>query len=165
MNKEQKNEIIQILKDKFSGNNYFYIADTEKLSVSDMNTIRRECFKQQVDVKIAKNTLIKKALESIDSEKYKEVFGALHSVSAIFFSDNPKTPALIIKDFRTKKKGQKPVLKAAFINGDVFQGDQSLDALTKIKTKNEMIGEIIGLLQSPAQRIIGGLLNRAESNS
>ncbi|MCX8473116.1 MAG: 50S ribosomal protein L10 [Sediminibacterium sp.] len=161
MNKIQKNEVIQILKDKFSVNNFFYIADTEQLTVSDMNTIRKECMLQQVEIKIAKNTLIKKALESLDNEKYKEVYSALHNVSSIFFSENPKSPAIIIKDFRSKKKGrQKPLLKAAYINGDVFLGDQSLGALTKIKTKNEMIGEIIGLLQSPAQRIIGGLLNR-----
>jgi large subunit ribosomal protein L10 len=165
MTKQEKNEVIDILKEKFSQYNNFYITDTESLTVAQVSKLRRECFNKNVEMKVAKNTLIKKALESIDSEKYAGVFDSLHKVTALMFSENPKEPALIISGFRTESKGEKPVLKAAFINGDVFVGDNQLKALTKIKTKNELIGEVIGLLQSPIQRVIGALQNRPESAS
>lgn len=162
MNKEQKNEVIELLKGKFSQYNNFYIADTESLSVAQVTKLRRACFDKQVEMKVAKNTLIKKAMESLDSERYAGVFDALHNVTALMFSENPKEPALIISSFRKQSNGEKPVLKAAFINGDVYMGDKSLVALTKIKTKNELIGEVIGLLQSPAKRVIAALLHNAE---
>ena len=163
MNKEQKNEVIELLKGKFSQYNNFYIADTESLSVAQVTKLRRACFDKQVEMKVAKNTLIKKAMESLDSERYAGVFDALHNVTALMFSENPKEPALIISSFRKQSNGEKPVLKAAFINGDVYMGDKSLVALTKIKTKNELIGEVIGLLQSPAKRVIAALLHNAEN--
>jgi large subunit ribosomal protein L10 len=163
MTKQEKNEVIDALKEKFSQYNNFYITDTESLTVAQVTKLRRVCFDKQVEMKVAKNTLIKKALESLDSEKYAGVFDSLHKVTALLFSENPKDPAVIISGFRTESKGEKPVLKAAFINGDVFVGDNQLKALTKIKTKNELIGEIIGLLQSPIQRVIGALQNRPEA--
>jgi large subunit ribosomal protein L10 len=116
-------------------------------------------------MKVAKNTLIKKALEGIDSEKYSGVYDSLNKVTALLFSENPKDPAVILSSFRTESKGEKPALKAAFINGDVFVGDNQLKALTKIKTKNEMIGEVIGLLQAPIQRVIGALQNRPDATA
>jgi large subunit ribosomal protein L10 len=164
MNKDQKNEVIELLKSKFSQYSNFYITDTESLSVASVSKLRRHCFDKQVEMKVAKNTLIKKALESIDSAKYSGVFESLNNVTALLFSDSPKEPALILSSFRKETNGEKPVLKAAFINGDVFVGDNQLTALTKIKTKNEMIGEVIGLLQSPAKRVIAALLNQAEKS-
>ena len=116
-------------------------------------------------MKVAKNTLIKKALEAIDAEKYAGMYDSLHKVTALMFSDNPKEPALIISSFRKESNGEKPVMKAAFINGDVYMGDNQLAALTKIKTKNELIGEVIGLLQSPAKRVIAALLHNAEKKA
>jgi large subunit ribosomal protein L10 len=110
-------------------------------------------------MKVAKNSLIKKALEGLDAKKYAGVLDSLHHVTALMFSENPKEPALILSSFRTENKKDKPVLKAAFINGDVYLGDDNLKALTKIKSKNELIGELIGLLQAPAQRVIAALLN------
>lgn len=163
MTKQEKNEVIAALKEKFSQYNNFYITDTESLSVAQVSKLRRVCFSKQVEIKVAKNTLIKKALESLDAEKYAGVFDSLHKVTALLFSENPKEPAVIISGFRTESKGEKPELKAAFINGDVFVGDSQLKALTKIKTKNELIGEVIGLLQSPIQRVIGALQNRPEA--
>jgi large subunit ribosomal protein L10 len=159
MNKDQKNEVIDVLKDKFSQYNNFYITNTESLSVAQVTNLRRVCFDKQVELKVAKNTLIKKALESLDSAKYAGVYEALNNVTALMFSENAKEPALIISSFRTSTKGDKPVLKAAFINGDVYIGDNQLSSLTKIKSKNELIGEVIGLLMSPAQRVIAALLN------
>ena len=165
MTKEQKNEVIELLKDKFSQYNNFYVTDTESLTVAQVGKLRSECFNKQVEMKVAKNTLIKKALESLDSEKYAGMFDSLHKVTALMFSENPKEPALILSSFRKESKGEKPVLKAAFINGDVYMGDNNLVALTKIKTKNELIGEVIGLLQSPAKRVLAALLHHHEQKA
>ncbi len=162
MTKEQKNEVIVALKEKFSQYDNFYVTDTESLSVAQIGKLRKACFDKQIEMKVAKNTLIKKALESIDAEKYTEVYNSLHKVTALMFSENPKNPALIISSFRNASKGEMPVLKAAFINGDVYSGDNQLKALTQIKTKNELIGEVIGLLQSPVKRVLAGLLNYHE---
>lgn len=163
MNKEQKQEVIEALKSKFSQYSNFYITDTESLTVAQVTNLRRHCFDKQVEMKVAKNTLIKKALESLDNEKYSGVYDSLHKVTALMFSESPKDPAVIISSFRKSLNGEKPVLKAAFLNGDIFVGDNQLINLTKIKTKNELIGEVIGLLMSPIQRVIGALQNRPET--
>mgnify|MGYP000091015096 CR=1 FL=1 len=165
MTKDQKNEVIEILKGKFSQYNNFYITDTESLSVEQISNLRRSCFNKEVEMKVAKNTLIRKALESLDSEKYAGLFESLNNVTALMFSENPKDPAVILSAFRKENAGDRPTLKAAFINGDIFVGDNSLVALTNIKTKNELIGEVLGLLQSPAKRVIAALLNHAENGS
>lgn len=162
MTTAQKTEAIELLKEKFSRYNNFYVTDTESLTVAQINTLRRHCFNKNVEMKVAKNTLVRKALESIDKERYNGVYDALHNVTAILFSDSPKEPALIISDFRKENKGEKPLLKAAFIDGEIFSGDAQLVTLTKIKTKNELIGEVIGLLQSPAKRVIAALLHHTE---
>lgn len=165
MTKDQKNEVIEVLKGKFSQYNNFYVTDTESLTVAQVGKLRRACFSKEVEMKVAKNTLIKKALESLDGEKYSGVYDSLHKVTALMFSENPKDPALIISSFRKDSNGEKPVLKAAFINGDIYMGDDKLKALTQIKTKNELIGEVIGLLQSPAKRVIAALLHNAEKKT
>lgn len=156
MTKEQKNEVIELLKEKFSQYTNFYITNTEALTVSQIGQLRRACFDKEVEMKVAKNTLIKKALESLDAERYAGVFDSLHNVTALMFSNNAKDPAIIISDFR-KEKGEKPVLKAAFLDGSVYVGDDQLQTLKTIKGKDELIGEIIGLLQSPAKNVISGL--------
>ena len=165
MTKDQKNEVIELLKGKFSQYNNFYVADTESLTVEQVGKLRHACFDKKVEMKVAKNTLIKKALESLDSEKYTGVYDSLHKVTALLFSENPKEPALIISSFRKANNAERPELKAAFINGDVYTGDSSLKALTQIKTKNELIGEVIGLLQSPAKRVLAALLHHHEQKA
>lgn len=160
MTKQEKNEVIEVLKGKFAQYNNFYITDTESLTVAQVGKLRSHCFNKQVEMKVAKNTLIRKALESIDADKYSGVFDSLHQVTALMFSENPKEPALIISSFRKEQNNEKPLLKAAFINGDIFVGNDQLKALTQIKTKNELIGEVIGLLQSPIQRVLGALQNK-----
>lgn len=162
MNKEQKNEVIELLKSKFTQYNNFYVADTESLTVDQVGKLRRACFDKKVEMKVAKNTLIRKALESIDQDRFSGVYDALHNVTALLFSENPKEPALIISSFRKETNGERPVLKAAFINGDVYMGDKNLKTLTQIKTKQELIGEVIGLLQSPAKRVLAALLHHHE---
>src|ERR1700716_948026 len=105
MTKDQKNEVIDILKDKFSQYNNFYITNTESLSVDQVGKLRRICFNKKVEMKVAKNTLIKKALEALDQQRYSDVFNSLNGVTALLFSENPKEPALIISDFRRDNKG------------------------------------------------------------
>jgi large subunit ribosomal protein L10 len=162
MTKEQKNEIIGELKEKFSQYSNFYVTNTESLTVAQVSKLRRACFSKNVEMRVAKNTLIKKALESFNNDSYAGMFDSLNNVTALLFSENPKEPALILSSFRTESKGEKPELKAAFINGDIYSGDNNLATLTKIKTKNELIGEVIGLLQSPAKRVLAALLHHHE---
>ncbi|HTN16717.1 MAG TPA: 50S ribosomal protein L10 [Chitinophagaceae bacterium] len=163
MNTAQKTEAIELLKEKFSQYSNFYITNTESLTVAQVSKLRRVCFEKNVEMKVAKNTLIKKALESLNDEKYAGIYEALHGVTALMFSDSPKEPAVIISSFRSEEKKEKPLLKAAFIGEDIFLGDNQLDTLKNIKTKNELIGEVIGLLQSPARRVIAALLHNAET--
>jgi large subunit ribosomal protein L10 len=157
MTKDQKNEAIEVLKEKFNQYNNFYITNTEALSVAQVNKLRKICFDKKVEMKVAKNTLIKKALEGIDSARYSGVFDSLNGVTALLFSEDAKEPAMIISSFRTESKSEKPVLKAAFIDMDVFVGNDQLEALKTLKSKSELVGEIIGLLQSPAKNVISGL--------
>lgn len=157
MTKQEKNEAIEVLKEKFSQYNNFYITNTESLTVAQVTKLRRICFDKQVEMKVAKNTLIKKALEGLNNDRFSNVYESLHGVTALLFSENAKEPAVIISTFRKETNGEKPVLKAAFIDGDVFAGDEQLTTLTSLKSKQDLIGEIIGLLQSPAKNVISGL--------
>lgn len=159
MTKQDKNQVIEVLKGKFSQYNNFYITDTESLTVAQVNNLRGICFQKNVELKVAKNTLIRKALEQLDEERFKGAFDALHGVTALMFSENPKEPAMILTSFRkdNPETKERPVLKAAFIDGDVFVGDAQLAALKDLKSKNDLIGEIIGMLQSPAKNVISGL--------
>lgn len=163
MTPAQKNDVIEVLKGKFTQYDNFYITNTESLSVAQVSKLRRLCFEKNVEIKVAKNTLIKKALESLNNDKYNAVFESLHGVTALMFSDSPKEPAMILTSFRKTNKGERPILKAALIGEDIFTGDNELVNLTKIKTKNELIGEVIGLLQSPAKRVLAALLHHHES--
>lgn len=165
MTPAQKNEAIEVLKSKFTQYENFYITNTESLTVDQVSKLRRLCFEKNIEMKVAKNTLIRKALESFNDAKYNEVYASLHGVTALMFSDSPKEPALLLTSFRKGKKEERPVLKAAMIGSDVFTGDNQLKALTNIKTKHELIGEVIGLLQSPAKRVIAALLHHHEEKA
>jgi large subunit ribosomal protein L10 len=165
MTKTQKNEVIELLKEKFSQYNNFYVTNTESLTVAQVSKLRGVCFTKDVEMQVAKNTLIRKALESLDDAKYSGMYESLNNVTALLFSENPKEPALILSSFRKENNNEKPQLKAAFINGDVYSGDENLVTLTKIKTKNELIGEVIGLLQSPAKRVLAALLHHHEKQN
>lgn len=165
MTPAQKNEAIEVLKGKFSQYDNFYITNTESLTVEQVSKLRRLCFEKNVELKVAKNTLVRKALESFNDEKYTGVYDALHGVTALMFSESPKEPAVILTSFRSDNNVEKPVLKAALIGEDVFTGDNQLAALKNIKTKNELIGEVIGLLQSPAKRVLAALLHHHEKQA
>jgi len=163
MTPEQKNQAIEMLKEKFSQYNNFYVTNTESLSVAQISKLRRICFDKNVEMKVAKNTLIVKALNQLNAEKYSGVIDSFHGVTALMFSDTPKEPAVLISAIRDEFKTDKPILKAALIGDEVFLGNDSLMALKNIKTKNELIGEVIGLLKSPISRVISALQNKAES--
>ncbi|HMN33142.1 MAG TPA: 50S ribosomal protein L10 [Chitinophagaceae bacterium] len=162
MTLEQKNQAIEVLKEKFSQYNNFYVTNTESLTVEQTNKLRSLCFDKDVEMKVAKNTLIVKALTQLGDEKYKGILDSFNGVTALMFSESPKEPALLISSIRSEYNIEKPLLKAALIGEDIFIGNDSLAALKNIKTKNELIGEVIGLLKSPISRVISALQNRPE---
>lgn len=156
MTKEEKNTIIEDLAGLLEQYPTVYITDTASLTVAKTNQFRRLCFNKKVKMVVAKNKLIRKAMERTNKEAYEPIFGSLKGTSAILFSEAGNAPAKLIKEFR-KGGGTKPVLKGAYIEQTVFIGDNQLDILTALKSKNELIGDIIGLLQSPARNVISAL--------
>lgn len=159
MNKEDKALIIEELVEKFNKYNYFYITDASGLTVADVNEFRKMCFNRGIEYKVFKNTLIKKALSRVDHnyDAFVEQ-GVLKGFSGILFSEKTgNIPARIIQDFRKKAKGERPVLKGAAIDSDLFIGDDQLATLGSLKSKEELIGEIVSLLQSPAKNVISSL--------
>ncbi|VXB03839.1 50S ribosomal protein L10 [Flavobacterium sp. 9AF] len=157
MTREEKSIAIEDLTAKLAGVNVIYLADTSGLDADSTSNLRRACFKAGIKLEVVKNTLLEKAMEASDTD-----FGDLSSVlkgnTSIMIADVANAPAKIIKEFR--KKGSKPILKGAYITEDVYIGDENLDKLASIKSRAEVIGEIIGLLQSPAQRVIAALQNQ-----
>lgn len=155
MKKEEKNKIIDTLVKSFNECNNFYITDIATLNSEKTSKLRRLCFTKNIRMSVAKNTLIKQALQRIDADSYSPIFPALKGTSAIMFCETANMPAKMIKEFR--KTSDRPILKGAFIQSSVFLGDNQLDALISLKSKNELIGDIIGLLQSPAKNVLGAL--------
>jgi large subunit ribosomal protein L10 len=160
MNKAEKTQVIDGLVSELNANTKIYLADCSSLTVEKVNSFRRACFAKKISVKVVKNTLLKKAIERADDSRLAELIPALKGETALIFAEVSSAPAKVIKEFRIKNK--KPLLKAAFVEEMIYLGDENLDALAALKSKNEMIGEIIGLLQSPIQRVIGGLENRKD---
>jgi len=160
MTREEKSIAIEDLTAKLAETNIIYIADTSGLDAETTSNLRRACFKAGIKLEVVKNTLLEKAMEASTND-YGDLPSILKGNSSIFIAEVANGPAKIIKDFR--KKSDKPLLKGAFINNEIYIGDNLLDSLVAIKSREEVIGEIIGLLQSPAKRIISALLNNAES--
>jgi large subunit ribosomal protein L10 len=154
MRKEEKQEIVQALAEQIKSYGNFYITDTADLSVEKINGIRRKCFEQGIIMQVAKNTLIEKALieAGIESE---ELVGVLKGATTLLFSESGNAPAKLIKELR--KAGDKPVLKAAYIQETAFVGDDQLNALVTLKSKDELVADIIAALQSPAKNVISAL--------
>jgi len=154
MDKNQKNQEIAVLKEKFSNTQYFYLCDPQSLNVESTNKFRRMCFNSGIEYRVSKNTLIRKALEQV-GEGYEAVFPLLEGQTGVMFSADGASPAKLLKEFR--KGGDKPALKGAYIDTAVFIGDNQLEILSQLKSKAELLGEIIGLLQSPARNVISAL--------
>lgn len=159
MTREEKSIAIEDLTAKLAESNIIYIADTSGLNAETTSNLRRACFKAGIKLEVVKNTLLEKAMEA-SANDYGDLPSVLKGNSSVFIADIANAPAKIIKDFR--KKSDKPSFKGAYINGEIYIGDNLLDSLASLKSKEEVIGEIIGLLQSPAKRIISALLNNAE---
>lgn len=156
MTREEKAVIIEELRDMLVDSSFIYLADSSEMTVAKVNDFRRACFQKGIKVKVAKNTLIQKALEGADESKnFAALFPQLKGQSTLLISENPKAPAQLIKDFRGEDA--KPMLKAAYIDTDVIVGDDKLSALTKLRSKEEVLGEVIGLLKAPMQRVVGAV--------
>jgi large subunit ribosomal protein L10 len=159
MTREEKEQIIGELSQKFADNAHFYVTDASGFTVEQINNFRRMCFKSGIEYRVYKNTLIQKALERQEGVDYSPIFNVLTGFSGVIFSkETGNAPAKVIKEFRKKMEG-KPVLKAASIGSDFFIGDENLDTLVELKSKNELIGEVISLLQSPAKNVVSALLS------
>ena len=159
MNKEEKTKVIDQLVERLNANTKIYLADCSTLTVEKVNAFRKVCFDKKVSVTVVKNTLLKKAIERANDSRLAELIPALKGETALMFTDVSNAPAKAIKEFR--KKNSKPALKAAYVEETVYIGDNQLDTLAAMKSKNEMIGDIIMLLQSPIQRVMGGLEKKA----
>jgi large subunit ribosomal protein L10 len=163
MTREEKALIIEELSQKFAANAHFYVTDASGFTVEQINNFRRLCFKSGIEYRVYKNTMIQKALERQEGVDYSPIFNVLNGFSGVRFSKEAgNTPAKVIKEFRKKLEG-KPVLKAASIGSDFFIGDENLNMLSELKSKNELIGEVISLLQSPAKNVLSALISSKQT--
>lgn len=160
MTKDQKVTAIQEIKDLIQDAKVVYVANLEGLDAGKSSEFRRQAFKNNIKVKVVKNTLLQKAMEQIEGADYSEMFDTFKGNSALLISETANAPAKLIKDFR--KKDEMPALKSAYVQETFYVGDNQLDTLANIKSKEEMLGEIIGLLQSPIQRLVSALQNKPE---
>lgn len=155
MNKEEKHDLVLALTEQMNEYGNFYITDTSNLTVAKINNIRRQCFESDITIQVAKNSLIQKAMEAANGD-YTQMYDVLKGSSSILFSKSATAPAKLIKKLR-KSGSEKPIIKAAYIDSAIFIGDNQLDTLINLKSKEQLVGEIIGLLQSPAKNVISAL--------
>jgi len=155
MNKEEKHDLVLALTDQMKDFGNFYITDTSNLTVAKINDIRRKCFESDITMKVAKNSLIRKAMEASEGD-YTQIYDVLKGSSSILFSKSATAPAKLIKQLR-RAGSEKPIIKAAYIDSAIFIGDNQLDTLINLKSKEQLIGEVIGLLQSPAKNVVSAL--------
>ncbi len=155
MTKEEKAKYIDDLAAELKDANVFYLTDTAELTVEAVNALRRKCFQSNIRLKVVKNTLLEKAMERVEGRNFGTLKETLSGPTSIMFCEVGNVPAKLIEDFR--KKESKPILKGAYIDEAVFVGDNQLAVLSSIKSKDEMLGEVIGLLQSPMKNVISGL--------
>lgn len=155
MTKEQKNQFVDDLAVTLSSAAVIYLADTSELNSETTSNLRRLCYKQNVQMSVVKNSLLKKAFERIEGRDFTELYDVLAGPTSLMLSDTGNVPAKLIKEFR--KKNERPILKAAFVEEMCYVGDDKLQALTEIKSREELIGDIIMLLQSPIKNVVGAL--------
>jgi large subunit ribosomal protein L10 len=155
MTKEEKTNAIAELKEKLQNASVIYLADTSELTVENTNKLRRLCFNRKVQLSVVKNTLLKKAIEQSSDKNLTDLISVLHGPTSLMISEGGSIPAKLIKDFR--KTSAKPILKGAYIEESVYVGDDQLEALASLKSKNELIGDVIALLQSPSKNVVSAL--------
>ncbi|WP_285269867.1 50S ribosomal protein L10 [Kaistella rhinocerotis] len=161
MTKEDKVLVIQEIKDMLQDAKVVYVANLEGMNASATSDFRRQAFKQNISLKVVKNTLLQKAMEQIEGVDYSEMFESFKGNSALMISETANAPAKLIQNFR--KKAEIPALKAAYLQETIYVGDENLGTLANIKSREEMIGEIIGLLQSPIRNVLSALQNKEEA--
>jgi large subunit ribosomal protein L10 len=154
MRREEKNSIIDGLREQINNASHFYLTDISNLNAADTSNLRRKCFEQQVELVVVKNTLLKKALEQSEG-KFEELYDSLKDSTSIMFCDTGNVPAKLIRDFR--KGHDRPVLKAAFVEESSYLGDEQLEMLSALKSKDELIGDVLALLQSPMKNLLSAL--------
>jgi len=155
MTKAEKTQLIEELVEKFSDAKYFYLTDFSTLNAEQTTDLRRLCNEKDVEMVVIKNKLIKKALQRISEEEYQGVFEYLAGPTAVLFSESGKVPAQILKEYR--KSNAMPTLKAAYVESSVVAGDDQIDYLSTLKSKEDLIGDLIGLLQAPMNNLMGAL--------
>lgn len=155
MTREEKAKYIDDLAAELKEANVFYLADTAELTVDVINNLRRRCFQSNIRMRVVKNTLLEKAMDRVEGKDFGGLRGTLAGATSIMFSEVGNAPAKLIEDFR--RKNAKPILKGAYIDEAVFIGDNQLSTLVSLKSREELIGDIIGLLQSPAKNVVSGL--------
>jgi large subunit ribosomal protein L10 len=156
MTREEKAKYIDDLATELTEANIFYLADTAELTVEVVNNLRRRCFQSNIRMRVVKNTLLQKAMDRVEGKDFGNLGETLSGATSIMFAEVANVPGKLIQEFR--KKNEKPVLKGAYIEEAIFIGDNQLDALANLKSREELIGDIIGLLQSPAKNVVSGLL-------
>lgn len=162
MTRDQKNALIESLKEQFQQNSFFYLADASAMTVADINVLRGVLFEKGISMQVVKNTLVQKALESVGEDgRYEELYQTLKGPTALLFTDTANAPARVIEDFRGKNP--KPILKAAYIDTSIYIGDEKLSELAKLKSKEELLAEVIGLLQSPGQNLVSALTSSSQT--
>jgi len=154
MKKENKALVIDSLVESINNNAHFYLADIAGLNAEDTSNLRRKCFEQDIQIVVAKNTFVKLALEKAEGE-YEGLYEVLKGNTSIMFSETGNAPAKVIKEFR--KSNEKPVLKGAYVEQGIYIGDDQIDVLSSIKSRDEVIGDVIGLLQSPMKNVLSAL--------
>ena len=158
MTREEKAVVINNLVEQLNAYPHFYITNIEALNAEQTASLRRKCFESNIKLVVVKNTLLGKALESVDKADA-DLVKVLEGSTSVMFAETGKAPAVLIKEFR--KKNDKPILKAAYVEGCVYVGDDQLETLSNIKSREELIGDIVGLLQSPAKNVISALQGSA----
>jgi large subunit ribosomal protein L10 len=154
MKREDKNNIINHLTETIGNSKHFYLTDISELNAESTSKLRRACFEKDIQLVVVKNTLLRKALEKFEG-RFEELYGLLNNSTSVMFTEAANIPAKLIKEFR--KTGEKPLLKAAYVEESIYIGDDQLDALSNIKSKEELIGDLILLLQSPARNVLSAL--------
>lgn len=152
MTREEKAQMIEDLQEVLKGTGTVYLTDISGLNALETSNLRRACSRGDVQLRVVKNTLLKKAMERVEEKEYDELFESLKGNTAIMISEKGNAPAKIIEAFR--KKSKRPILKAAWVDSAVFVGDDKIETLSNLKTKEELVGEIIGLLQSPLKTVV-----------
>lgn len=156
MRKENKQQLIESLTQQLKGNNNFYLTDVSTLNAVATSNLRRLCFKNGIKMQVVKNTLLRKAMENVDTN-FEELYGSLKGNTSIMFSESANAPAKLIKEFRSSTKSDLPILKCAYVEETSYIGNDQLDYLLAVKSKNELIADIIALLQSPVKNVVSAL--------